>query len=103
MEPVPPRGLNYHVPMPASMKKASRTRLTTLIRLRTEVDRRMALVARMERKRNPGYGNCFARYSMNVVSCAPSSATNTAINSAGSVLLAFADTRCVEPGGSKKD
>ena len=41
--------------------------------------------------------------SSNVVSCAPSSATNTAINSAGSVLLALAETRCVEPGGSKND
>ena len=38
-----------------------------------------------------------------VVSCAPSSATNTAINSAGSVMLALAETRCVAPGGSKKD
>jgi hypothetical protein len=43
------------------------------------------------------------RYSMNVVSCAPSSATNTAISSAGSVLLALAETRCVESGGSKND
>jgi hypothetical protein len=43
------------------------------------------------------------RYSSNVVSCAPSSATNTAISSAGSVLLAFADTRWVAPGGSKND
>ncbi len=46
---------------------------------------------------------CDDRYSMNVVSCAPSSATNTAISSAGSVLLAFAETRCVAPGGSKND
>src|SRR5215203_6146328 len=38
-----------------------------------------------------------------VVSCAPSSATNTAINSAGSVMLALAETRCTAPGGSKKD
>src|SRR6266705_175764 len=44
-----------------------------------------------------------ARYSTNVVSCAPSSATNTAINSAGSMLLALADIRCVAPGGSKND
>ncbi len=44
-----------------------------------------------------------ALYSMNVVSCAPSSATNTAISSAGSVLLALAETRCVAPGGSKND
>jgi hypothetical protein len=43
------------------------------------------------------------RHSMNVVSCAPSSATNTAISSAGSVLLALAETRCVESGGSKND
>src|SRR5260370_35079714 len=42
-------------------------------------------------------------YSRNVVSCAPSSATNTAISSAGSVLLALAETRWVEPGGSKND
>ena len=42
-------------------------------------------------------------YSINVVSCAPSSATNTAISSAGSVLLALAETRCVAPGGSKND
>src|SRR6266702_4346132 len=42
-------------------------------------------------------------YSTNVVSCAPSSATNTAINSAGSVLLALAETRCTAPGGSKND
>ena len=41
--------------------------------------------------------------SINVVSCAPSSATNTAISSAGSVLLALAETRWVAPGGSKKD
>ncbi len=40
---------------------------------------------------------------MNVVSCAASSATNTAISSAGSVLLALADTRWVAPGGSKND
>jgi hypothetical protein len=33
------------------------------------------------------------RYSISVVSCAPSSATNTAINSAGSVLLALAETK----------
>lgn len=32
------------------------------------------------------------RYSSIVVSCAPSSATNTAINSAGSVVLALAET-----------
>src|SRR5258708_23779018 len=38
-----------------------------------------------------------------VVSSAPSSATNTAISSAGSVLLALAETRCVAPGGSKND
>src|SRR3954453_11184384 len=52
-----------------------------------------------------------ASYSNSVVSCAPSSATNTAINSApnpavepaGSVVLALAETRWVEPGGSKKD
>jgi cytochrome P450 len=42
-------------------------------------------------------------HSINVVSCAPSSATNTAISSAGSVLLALAETRCVAPGGSKND
>ena len=42
-------------------------------------------------------------YSMNVVSGAPSSATNTAISSAGSVLLALAETRWVAPGGSKND
>src|SRR4029077_8971192 len=42
-------------------------------------------------------------HSTNVVSCAPSSATNTAINSAGSVLLALAETRCTAPGGSKND
>ena len=47
--------------------------------------------------------NSVARYSTNVVSCAPSSATNTAINSAGSVLLALAETRCTAPGGSKND
>ena len=35
------------------------------------------------------------RYSISVVSCAPSSATNTAINSAGSVLLALAETRVI--------
>src|SRR3954471_10069903 len=44
-----------------------------------------------------------ASYSNSVVSWAPSSATNTAINSAGSVVLALAETRWVEPGGSKKD
>ena len=43
------------------------------------------------------------RHSTNVVSCAPSSATNTAISSAGSVLLALAETRCTAPGGSKND
>ena len=43
------------------------------------------------------------RYSSGIVSCAPSSATNTAISSAGSVLLALADTRWVVPGGSKND
>src|SRR5262249_32825853 len=43
--------------------------------------------------------HCFS----SVVSCAPSSATKIAISSAGSVLLALAETRCVEPGGSKKD
>jgi hypothetical protein len=39
--------------------------------------------------------------SSKVVSAAPSSATKTAINSAGSVVLAFAETTWVEPGGSK--
>ena len=48
-------------------------------------------------------GPDYTHYSMNVVSCAPSSATNTAISSAGSVALAFADTRWVAPGGSKND
>ena len=48
-------------------------------------------------------GERYQRYSMNVVSCAPSSATNTAISSAGSVLLALAETRWVAPGGSKND
>ena len=51
----------------------------------------------------PGPAACGKFYSMNVVSCAPSSATNTAINSAGSVLLALADIRWVAPGGSKND
>src|SRR6266478_4563574 len=52
-----------------------------------------------DREENPG-----TRYhSIKVVSCAPSSATNTAISSAGSVLLALAETRCVAPGGSKND
>ena len=44
-----------------------------------------------------------ANYFTSVVSCAPSSATNTAINSAGSVMLALAETRCTAPGGSKND
>ena len=43
------------------------------------------------------------RHFTSVVSCAPSSATNTAINSAGSVMLALAETRCTAPGGSKND
>jgi hypothetical protein len=41
--------------------------------------------------------------SMRVVNCAPSSATKIAINSAISVLLALAETRCIAPGGSKND
>ena len=45
----------------------------------------------------------FAIHFTSVVSCAPSSATNTAINSAGSVMLALAETRCTAPGGSKND
>jgi hypothetical protein len=41
--------------------------------------------------------------SRRVVNSAPSSATKTAISSAGSVLLALAETRCIAPGGSKND
>jgi hypothetical protein len=40
--------------------------------------------------------------SMKVVSVAPSSATKTAMSSAGSVELAFSEMRWVAPGGSKK-
>ena len=39
---------------------------------------------------------------MNVVSCAPSSATNTAISSAGSVMLALAETRWGRPAAEER-
>ena len=60
---------------------------------------------RRVRMLSASFRGCAARcrHSMNVVSCAPSSATNTAISSAGSVLLALAETRCVASGGSKND
>src|ERR1700730_12746042 len=52
--------------------------------------------------RTPCRMTALAAYgSSKVVSAAPSSATKTAINSAGSVVLAFAETTRVEPGGSK--
>ncbi len=41
--------------------------------------------------------------SRRVVNPAPSSATKTAISSAGSVLLALAEMRWIAPGGSKND
>jgi hypothetical protein len=61
----------------------------------------VVLMAGTLRFAHPAFRGC--AQSTNVVSCAPSSATNTAINSAGSVVLALAETRCTAPGGSKND
>lgn len=63
----------------------------------------MPATARCNRIQRWSIARSAISYGSSVVSCAPSSATKIAISSAGSVVLALAETMCFVPGGSKKD
>src|ERR1700738_4282128 len=96
----------YAIPAmtPATMTAArDRSFLSSLAFIPTAPALSSPLTIHGRGQRHDAWSAARHHYSTKVVSCAPSSATNTAISSAVSVALAFADTRCVAPGGSKND